>query len=227
MKSLPSVDDEISVGDTVYLEGVDLHGRVTAVYEANGEVEVQAGQLNLKVGLGSVKKVQMESGTVKRQTAAVRIPPAPLVRGELDLRGKRADEVEVALDGYLNDAALSNRNEVVIIHGVATGTVRQIVRLPPVTRSSQMEQIVKAHSHANAPKQPEGTKAGCQKLQLGPDVCRKPPAVAIRRQLRIRAIDALMQELDRHSRCDNPSRSDELSGDTSEQGLVVHPEVVI
>ncbi|OGN88354.1 MAG: hypothetical protein A2158_05290 [Chloroflexi bacterium RBG_13_46_14] len=128
LKSLPSIDDEINVGDTVYLEGVDLHGTVTAVYEDNNEVEVQAGQLNLKVSLGSVKKVQLESGKIKRRTATVKIPPAPLVRGELDLRGKRADEVEIALDSYLNDAALSNRNEVVIIHGIATGTVRQIVR---------------------------------------------------------------------------------------------------
>ncbi len=128
LKSLPSVDDKISVGDTVYLEGVDLHGTVTGLYEDNGEVEVQAGQLKLKVSLQSVKKTQVERGKIKRRTATVNIPQTPPVRGELDLRGKRADEVEVALDGYLNNAALSNRNEVVIIHGIATGTVRQIVR---------------------------------------------------------------------------------------------------
>jgi DNA mismatch repair protein MutS2 len=32
------------------------------------------------------------------------------------------------VDRYLNDAALTNINEVVIIHGHGTGTVRQIVR---------------------------------------------------------------------------------------------------
>jgi DNA mismatch repair protein MutS2 len=47
---------------------------------------------------------------------------------ELDLRGKRADEVEPALDIYLNDAAQSNLMEARIIHGYATGTVRSIVR---------------------------------------------------------------------------------------------------
>ena len=46
----------------------------------------------------------------------------------LDLRGKRADEVEVLLDGYLNEATLANLSEVQIIHGYGTGTVRQIVR---------------------------------------------------------------------------------------------------
>ena len=47
---------------------------------------------------------------------------------ELDLRGKRADEVEPLLDSYLNDAAQSNLPEVRIINGYATGTVRSIVR---------------------------------------------------------------------------------------------------
>jgi DNA mismatch repair protein MutS2 len=47
---------------------------------------------------------------------------------ELDLRGKRADEVEWALDSYLNAASLANLNEVRIIHGIGTGAVREIVR---------------------------------------------------------------------------------------------------
>ena len=38
---------------------------------------------------------------------------------ELDLRGRRADEVEYALDAYLNDASMANLLQVRIIHGVA------------------------------------------------------------------------------------------------------------
>ena len=47
---------------------------------------------------------------------------------ELDLRGKRAEEVEPLLDNYLNEASLSGLSQVRIIHGIGTGTVRQIVR---------------------------------------------------------------------------------------------------
>jgi DNA mismatch repair protein MutS2 len=47
---------------------------------------------------------------------------------ELDLRGKRADEVERALDSYLNAASLANFGEVRIVHGIGTGAVRKIVR---------------------------------------------------------------------------------------------------
>ena len=47
---------------------------------------------------------------------------------QLDLRGKRADEVETALDTYLDNAVQSGIPQVRIIHGIGTGTVRSIVR---------------------------------------------------------------------------------------------------
>lgn len=50
------------------------------------------------------------------------------VARELDLRGRRAEEVEPLLDAYLSDAALAGRAEVRIIHGYGTGAVRSIVR---------------------------------------------------------------------------------------------------
>ncbi|MBN2238493.1 MAG: endonuclease MutS2 [Dehalococcoidales bacterium] len=130
-KEMPPGEDDgvIRKGDRVYLDGIDLHGTVTAIYEDSREVQVQSGQLNLKVGLDNVRKANAQAGSkIRLQQPSVTAPLMPRVKGELDLRGKRADEVEPELDIYLNNAALSNRNEVVIIHGVATGTVRQIVR---------------------------------------------------------------------------------------------------
>ena len=50
------------------------------------------------------------------------------VSAELDLRGKRADEIDPVLDSYLNDASLANLGEISIIHGYGTGTVRNVVR---------------------------------------------------------------------------------------------------
>jgi len=50
------------------------------------------------------------------------------VSQELDLRGKRAIEIEPALDSYLNDASLANLSEARVIHGFGTGAVRNIVR---------------------------------------------------------------------------------------------------
>ncbi len=123
----------ISVGDTVYLRENNLKGKVLSISEKTNEIEILAGHITLKVSLNSVEKVSGSAVPVGARRAAptpggVTTPALKNVPPELDLRGKRADEVEVALDSYLNDAALSNLNEVLIIHGIATGTVLRITR---------------------------------------------------------------------------------------------------
>jgi len=116
----------IAAGDRVYLRDIGLQASVLSVDEDAREVEVQAGQLKLKLGLENVEKT---AETKPARTRGGTMPAATrVISTELDLRGKRADEVEVALDIYLNDAALANLSEVRIIHGIGTGTVRQIVR---------------------------------------------------------------------------------------------------
>jgi len=89
------------------------------------EIEVQAGRSKMTLGLDSVEKIKPAEINMPLAGSQPAMRRAPL---ELDLRGKRADEVEPALDIYLNDAAQSNLSEVRIIHGIATGTVRNIVR---------------------------------------------------------------------------------------------------
>jgi len=118
--------DTIEPGDTVLIKEAGLTATVLSVSEASREVDVQAGRTKMRLGLDGVTKIE----TVPEKEVPITgslpvIPRAPL---QLDLRGKRADEVEPELDGYLNDAVQSNLSQVRIIHGIATGTVRNIVR---------------------------------------------------------------------------------------------------
>jgi DNA mismatch repair protein MutS2 len=119
----------VSVGDTVWLKDAAVPATVLSLSEERGLVELQAGKVKMTLRLDSVEKRVPSAGTVK---------PAPIrvkreLRGarvsfELDLRGKRAEEVEPLLESYLNEASLSGLRRVRIIHGYGTGTVRQIVR---------------------------------------------------------------------------------------------------
>jgi DNA mismatch repair protein MutS2 len=116
----------IKVGDTVRIKEAGLIGTVLTISEASQEVEVQSGKTKMRLALsGVVKTTPMVD---KYAPPPTKVPTTRRVALELDLRGKRADEVEPLLDIYLNDAARSNLSEVRIIHGVATGTVRAIVR---------------------------------------------------------------------------------------------------
>jgi len=92
-------------------------------------VEVQAGKVKMTLRLDSVEKRTPATGQLRTGgTLMRREMHKPRVALELDLRGKRAEEVEPLLDDYLNQASLCGLTRVRIIHGHGTGTVRQIVR---------------------------------------------------------------------------------------------------
>ena len=119
----------IVAGDTVWLKDAVVAATVLSVSEERGLVEVQAGKVKMTLMLDGVEKRTPSTREVKRGGAIVRRDiHKPRVSFELDLRGRRAEEVEPLLDGYLNEASLSGLSRVRIIHGYGTGTVRQIVR---------------------------------------------------------------------------------------------------
>jgi len=125
----PEETSAIEVGDRVRLIETGLEGIVLSVLKNRKQLEVQAGDIKVKMKSAGVEKVSSLPAT-----AGV---PSPVIKTssvkkrsslELDLRGKRADEVEPKLDIYLNDAFVSGLSQVRIIHGVGSGTVRQIVQ---------------------------------------------------------------------------------------------------
>lgn len=118
----------LSVGDSVYLRDINLEGTVLSFSEGKQTVEVQAGQVKVNISMNSVEKI-VNGAAARQVTPATTILPKPaVISNELNLRGKRASEIEVLLDGYLSNATLANLDKVFIIHGIGTGTVRQIVR---------------------------------------------------------------------------------------------------
>ncbi len=125
----PETDDTIAVGDIVYLKEANLEARVVKIDEVNKEIEVQAGQTKIKLGLSGVDKIiPSADGEASSYIPLIKPPPAKVVSPELLLLGKRAEEVEPLVNKYLDDASLSNLSQVRIVHGSGTGTLRQIVR---------------------------------------------------------------------------------------------------
>jgi DNA mismatch repair protein MutS2 len=119
----------VSVGDTVWLRDAAVPATVLSLSEERGLVEVQAGKVKMTLRLDSVEKRVAPAGAAKAVSSSIRKEVRRArVSFELDLRGKRAEEVEPLLESYLNEASLSGLSRVRIIHGFGTGTVRQIVR---------------------------------------------------------------------------------------------------
>lgn len=120
--------ERITVGDRVWLRETSLPATVLAISETTQEVQLQAGQVKLTVSLDAIEKLSKPEGKTPPEPVHVARPLARTVPMDLDLRGKRAEEIEPLLDSYLNNAAMANMGQARIIHGFGTGTVRQIVR---------------------------------------------------------------------------------------------------
>ena len=120
--------EKVEVGDTVWLKEANVAGTVLAFFGDDQKVEIRIGQARVKVGIDSIEKT---TGTQRPELESVTYTPSPAKRKvsmELDLRGKRAEEIKDLVDQYLNEAAVANLPRVRIIHGYGTGVVRQIVR---------------------------------------------------------------------------------------------------
>ncbi len=116
------------VGAKVWLAGMNVQGTIASGPDSNGQYEVLVGNTRARMAPENLEKVQGSRNASWVPAVARDSQTRRVVSMELDLRGKRADEVEIELDAYLNDASMANLAEVRIIHGMATGTVRQIVR---------------------------------------------------------------------------------------------------
>ncbi len=136
-----SEEVKITAGDTVWLKDASVAATVLSVSEDNQQVELQVGRATLQVSIDNVEKMEKPAGPVPETVTITRNVAKKNVSMELDLRGKRAEEIEGLVDVYLNDAAVSNLKSVRIIHGHGTGVVKQIVRemlaTHPLAKSSR------------------------------------------------------------------------------------------
>jgi DNA mismatch repair protein MutS2 len=128
--SSDGVKDKISAGDRVKLIDRNLEGTLLELVDNGKQAEVQVGNFKITVGIDDIEKIAVTAtaSSYSSYPLVKRRQSKKLYSLEFDLRGKRADEVSGLLDRYLNDAFLAGLSSVRIIHGYATGTVRQIVR---------------------------------------------------------------------------------------------------
>jgi DNA mismatch repair protein MutS2 len=107
----------------VQLRGLGLRGRIVA--EADGRVTVQAGQFTVKVARSEIEPVT--EARSRERGPSVSVPVREDVPRELHLLGFTTDEARVAVEKFLDDAALAGHRELRLIHGKGTGALRRAV----------------------------------------------------------------------------------------------------
>ncbi|MGW7906224.1 endonuclease MutS2 [Staphylococcus pseudoxylosus] len=116
--------DTIKAGDEVKVLTYGQKGEVLELID-NNEAVVQMGIIKMKLPLEDLEKTKK---TKEEPTKMIKRENRQSIKMELDLRGYRYDEAMVAVDQYLDQAVLSNYEQVYIIHGKGTGALQKGVQ---------------------------------------------------------------------------------------------------
>lgn len=117
--------EDLQVGDKVLLHTWGQVGEVLIPPSDQGEVLVQVGVMKLNVNLQDLRSV---TARPKKEAAGagwtVQVAANDAVSPEINLRGLTVAEACHQVDKYLDDAVLAGLNQVSLIHGKGTGTLR-------------------------------------------------------------------------------------------------------
>ncbi len=119
------------VGDEVLIVDIDRSAVVTALPDAGGTVEVQAGIIRTRVSQDNLRLIEKKTApAVKKSRGGVYTDVSRSTRTaqtELDLRGQTTDEALLEVDRFLDNARLGGLDRLTIIHGKGTGALRAAV----------------------------------------------------------------------------------------------------
>jgi DNA mismatch repair protein MutS2 len=119
-------DRPLRLGDTVLVRSLGRGGIVTALGEA--EAEVQIGALRARARLGELELMADAAPAAKENdwNGILVFPDSP--GSEISLRGQRYEDAFAMLDKYLDQAYAAGLHSARVIHGKGTGILRDMVR---------------------------------------------------------------------------------------------------
>lgn len=120
-------------GDKVFVISIQREAVVMGEPDKNGNVTVLTGSARTRTKISNLM-LDEDRDTVKKKeqkpkprTTGDRVSVAREARMELDIRGETGDDGWFRADKYLDEAILSGRHSVVLIHGKGTGALRKAI----------------------------------------------------------------------------------------------------
>ncbi len=118
---------DLKKGMEVEVTTMNQNGTVLTLPDKNGNVQLQMGILKITANVTALRMAKAEK---KKKTASYHVGSSgsiAAVKSEIDLRGQLSDEAVMAVDKYLDEAAMAHLESVSVIHGKGTGALRAAV----------------------------------------------------------------------------------------------------
>ncbi|MBD3225654.1 MAG: hypothetical protein GF313_13075, partial [Caldithrix sp.] len=123
---------QLQIGQYVRSRQYDIKGNLSKIFPNKKTVEIDKDGLKISVDLADIEVLDEHGRVVSEGRPAVAerntgTAVSANIPGELNLRGLLAHEAVMELESYLDNALLSERDEVRIVHGKGSGALRQAV----------------------------------------------------------------------------------------------------
>ncbi|MCB0220520.1 MAG: Smr/MutS family protein [Chrysiogenetes bacterium] len=120
---------QASIGDPVRLAGTTQAGTLVELPDSRGRARVEVGGNRMVVDAARLEAASAPRKAPEVLTTAGVVYETPQGSARtLDLRGEREEEALESLTRFLDQAVLSNLNEVIVIHGHGEGILKRAVR---------------------------------------------------------------------------------------------------
>lgn len=120
--------EDFKIGDTIYSISMDSTGTVLSLPNGKNEISVQVGILHMNLPITDCEIIDApkeEKPKTQKTNRRMNLDRARSIRADINVIGLTVDEAVSRIDKYLDDALLSNLNQITIIHGKGTGALRK------------------------------------------------------------------------------------------------------
>lgn len=120
-------NEEIKLGDDVYLPSYDQYGTVIKVGKG-GDYTIAIGNIQLHAEKSEIKVVKKVQTKPVNHITSSNIASKAKISLVLDLRGERFLDAKDRLEKYVDDLICAGVKQATIIHGYGTGALREMVQ---------------------------------------------------------------------------------------------------
>ena len=118
----------LKTGDNIFVKTLGTEAEVVSL-DKNGNAEVKAGVMKMKVKASELRLLAPKKKPKKQSLyRSVKEKSLPSGKSSVDLRGESVEEAIADLDMFIDGVLRSGLNELTIIHGKGTGTLRRAIQ---------------------------------------------------------------------------------------------------
>ncbi len=119
------VEESLKPGDEVKIPSLNQSGTIVSIDENGKNAQVQIGMMKMTLPASGLLKDNKQHKQVQKGLQKMIQNKTETSKSEVDVRGTDLEEAMYLIDKYLDDAYLSGREQVTIIHGIGGGILKR------------------------------------------------------------------------------------------------------